>query len=76
MIKTFTHNELIQYVYNELPNTAKTKLEQALLTDQELAEECAELLVAKRQLERVTKKPRQQCISNILLYSQTFNMQS
>lgn len=76
MIKTFTHNELIRYVYDELPETAKGKLEQSLLNDLELAEECAELLATKRQLERSRKGPRPETISNILLYSQTFNMQS
>ncbi|MFC5270559.1 hypothetical protein [Adhaeribacter terreus] len=76
MIKTFTHNELIQYVYDELPDAVKTNLECALQTDDDLAEACAELLISKRSLERVSKAPRQSCISNILLYSQTFNMQS
>jgi anti-sigma factor RsiW len=76
MIKTFTHNELIQYVYDELPNEVKTQLECTLQTDLELAEECAELLIEKRKLESFKKTPRQQCISNILLYSQTFNLQS
>lgn len=76
MIKTFTHNELIQYVYDELPNEVKNNLECALQTDHELAEACAELLISKRKLEGLTKGPRHHCISNILVYSQTFNMQS
>ena len=76
MIKTFTHNELIQYVYDELPNEVKNQLECTLQTDLELAEECAELLIAKRKLEKRSQQPSQRCINNILLYSQTFNMQS
>jgi len=76
MIKTFTHNELIQYVYDELPDDVKTNLECTLQTDDELAETCAELLISKRKVESLSKSPRQSCISNILLYSQTFNMQS
>lgn len=76
MIKTFTHNELIQYVYDELPDEVKNQLECALQTDLELAETCADLLISKRKVESVSKAPRQQRINNILLYSQTFNMQS
>lgn len=76
MIKTFTHNELIQYVYDELPDDVKTNLECTLQTDDELAEECAELLISKRKVESLSKGPRPGCINNILLYSQTFNMQS
>ena len=76
MIKTFTHNDLIQYVYDELPDDVKQQLERAFQTDHELAEQCAELLLSKRKLENLSKGPRPQCVSNILLYSQTFNMQS
>ena len=76
MIKTFTHNELIQYVYDELQDEVKTQLERALLVDQELAEACSELLVAKSALEKLSKGPSQKCISNILVYSQNLGMQS
>lgn len=76
MIKTFTHNELIQYVYNELPAELTNPLEKALQTDQALAESCAELLAAKRTLDELKPKPDPLCISNILVYSRNFNMQS
>ena len=76
MIKTFTQDELIQYVYNELPNDVKTKLERALIADSELAEQCADLLASKRELDCLFQAPGQRCISNILIYSQTLRMQS
>ena len=76
MIKTFTQDELIQYVYDELPNEVKTKLERALIADSELAEYCADLLASKRELDVLVQAPGQRCISNILIYSQTLRMQS
>ena len=76
MIKTFTHNELIQYVYNELPAELKAPLEKALQSDHALADNCAELLAAKRTLDDLKPKPKLACISNILAYSQNFNRQS
>ena len=76
MIKTFTHNDLIQYVYNELPDEVKNKLETALQFDQMLAEECAELLADKRSLDVLKPKPSAGCINNILRYSQSFGLQS
>ncbi|KAA9325400.1 hypothetical protein [Adhaeribacter soli] len=74
MIKTFTHNELIQYVYDELPDEVKTQLECALMVDQELAEACADLLLSKGELEK--PEPSRKCISNILIYSQNLSLQS
>lgn len=76
MIKTFTHNELIQYVYNELPAELKAPLEKALQSDHALAESCADLLAAKRTLDELKPKPSAACISNILVYSQNFNRKS
>ena len=75
MIKTFTHNELIQYVYNELPAELTTPLEKALKSDHALAGNCAELLASKRALDKLRPEPSALCISNILLYSQNFSLQ-
>ena len=74
MIKTSTHNELIQYVYNELPEETIVKLETELQQDQDLAENCAELLADKRQLDKLSTGPSAACISNILKYSQNLRL--
>jgi hypothetical protein len=76
MIKTFTHNDLILYVYNELPDEVKNKLETALQLDHLLAEQCAELLADKRDLDTLKPKPSAGCINNILRYSQSFGLRS
>ena len=76
MIKTFTHNELIQYVYNELPCELTIPLEKALQTDHLLAETCADLLASKRTLDRLRPEPTKACINNILRYSQNLSLLS
>lgn len=75
MIKTFTQNELLQYVYNELNEKIKMQLEVALLRDQHLAEQCAELLIAKATLEKFEIGPREKTISAILSYSKKLSLQ-
>ena len=75
MTKTFTQNELLQYVYNELNDKVKAQLEAALLQDQHLAEQCAELLIAKATLEELEKGPREKTISAILSYSKNLSLQ-
>ena len=75
MTKTFTQNELIQYVYNELDNNTKALLEATLIFDQQLAEECAELLISKAQLEKINLSPSEKTVSAILNYSRNLSLQ-
>jgi hypothetical protein len=75
MTKTFTQNELVQYVYNELDNNEKALLEATLIFDQKLAEQCAELLIAKASLERIEQGPSEKTVSSILNYSKNISLQ-
>jgi hypothetical protein len=75
MTKTFTQNELLQYVYNELDENVKALLEAALIFDQQLAEQCAELLIAKASLERIEKGPSEKTVNAILNYSRNLSLQ-
>ncbi|WP_400192387.1 hypothetical protein [Hymenobacter sp. B81] len=72
MIKTFTHETLLRYVYNELPAKQQREVEQALLHDAELAARCADLLLAQRCLDGLQDAPNDQATQNILQYSRTF----
>ena len=74
MIKTFTQDDLVLYVYNELPYEAKTKLEQVLTQDHELADQCSELLLAKMDLDKVLDSPSHKVVSNILSYSRNLSL--
>lgn len=75
MIKTFTPHELIQYVYDELDPNAKILLETTLTFDQQLATECAELILAKASLECIEKGPSEKCLSAIFNYSRNLSLQ-
>ncbi len=75
MIKTFTQNDLLLYVYNELKDPAKTQLESLLTYDQYMAEECAELLLAKATLEQIEKGPGEKAVNPILNYSRNLSLQ-
>jgi hypothetical protein len=75
MIKIFTQNELIQYVYDELDPNAKVLLEATLIFDQQLASECAELLLAKASLEQIEKGPSEKTLSAIFNYSRNLSLQ-
>ncbi|MBX0292834.1 hypothetical protein K3G63_20490 [Hymenobacter sp. HSC-4F20] len=72
MIKTFTHEKLLRYVYNELPAKEHQEVEQALAHDADLAATCADLLLAQRALNGVRRSPSQRTTDAILQYSRTF----
>jgi len=72
MIKTFTHEKLLRYLYNELPAKEQTELEDTLQHDPELAAYCADLLLAQRALSAVQQNPSEATTQNILRYSRTF----
>ncbi|WP_299709165.1 hypothetical protein [uncultured Pontibacter sp.] len=76
MIKTSTQNELIQYVYDELADPARTQLETALMHDNELAESCSDLMLIQRLLDGAHKSPSKRSINNILNYSKSLSLQS
>ena len=75
MTKIFTQNELLQYVYNELNSNTKALLEANLIFDRELAEECAELLLAKASLEQIEIGPSEKTVNAILEYSRNLSLQ-
>ena len=72
MIKTFTHEKLLRYVYNELPANEQQEIEQVLQHDADLAATCADLLLAQRTLDTLRHQPSQRSTEAILQYSRTF----
>lgn len=71
MTKTFTQLDLVQYLYNELPPRQRQRLEQTLMVDQELAENCADLLLTQLSLDDVFSQPSQRVTEAIMRYSKT-----
>ena len=72
MIQTLPHPTLLRYVYNELPADEQHEVEEALQNDAELAETCAEMLLARRALDHLATAPRPATTATILQYSRTF----
>jgi anti-sigma factor RsiW len=72
MIKTLPNENLLRYVYNELPAEEQHEIEQALVHDPELAAACADLLLAQRTLNGVACEPSNRSTEAILQYSRTF----
>ncbi|MFC6996191.1 hypothetical protein [Rufibacter roseus] len=74
MTKTFTQNDLVQYLYNELPRRQRLQLEQALMVDQELAESCTDLLLAQLSLDNAFRQPSDKVTNAIISYSKTVSL--
>ena len=69
MIKTFTQNDVVRYLYNETTAKEQIDLKQALLCDAELQATYKELSVIKNQLEQGLKEPSEKVVNAIIDYS-------
>ena len=70
MANHFTHDDLLQYIYNELPPSGTAAIEQALRANSELRSQHEELTSVIRQLELVLYQPAQRSIDKVLAFSQ------
>jgi hypothetical protein len=76
MIKTFTHDDVIKFVYDELDEEESTEFTQAILCDSELENLYKEVVTMKRQLDASVKMPSENVIERIKSYSKSFNLTS
>ncbi len=76
MTKTFTQNDVIRYIYGEIPDDEKLAFENAMICDTELLDLFHELRNVKNQLNLIKKNPRSHVIKNILDYSKSLNLHS
>ncbi len=74
MTKIFTHDDVVRYLYNEIPSDQKSEFENALICDNELLDLFHELRAVKKKLGKVVKNPSNQVIKSILDYSKSFNL--
>ena len=74
MIKTFTRDELIRYIYGETTNTETEEIVKDVLCDNESHMEFEELVDMKQELDQVKMEPSDHVIRNILDYSRFFEM--
>ena len=71
MIKTFTQDDVIRYIYNELTPEEQSEFKNALLCDPGLQEEYKEMKTITRKLD-VLKDPSRHTVNDILRYSRNY----
>lgn len=74
MIKTFTQNDIIRYLYHETSEQESASIESALLRDNNLLKVYQELSLIKRQLGRVVSDPDEKIISSVMAYSKSLDL--
>jgi len=69
MIKTFTQDDLIRFIYNECPEAEKREINKALLCDTELLELYKQLNAVKQQIDSAAFEPSDKTVQKILDYA-------
>ena len=65
MIKSFTPNDLVRYIYQEMPEVEQELLMQALQSDDALMQEYVEMLSTVEFLEQVRLQPSEKVVNAI-----------
>lgn len=65
MIKPFTPNDLVRYIYQEMPEVEQELLMQALQSDDALMQEYVEMLSTIEQLDQVRLQPSEKVVKAI-----------
>ena len=74
MTKTFTENDLVRFLYDEVNEDARLDVKESLSSDMELRSSLDELEEARALLEKFTLKAPEEVVSRILYASK--NLQS
>lgn len=75
MIKPFTPNDLIRYIYQEMNEVEQDLLVQALHSDASLMQEYVEMLSTLDQLEQIQLSPSEKVVKAIKLRAQSTGLQ-
>lgn len=75
MIKPFTPNDLIRYIYQEMSEVEQDLLVQALHSDESLMQEYVEMLSTLDQLELIQLSPSEKVVKAIKLRAQSTGLQ-
>lgn len=76
MIKTFTPDDLVRYLYKETSEKENREISQALLCDAKLLDMFKQLATMKRKLNFAVKNPSERVVNDILQYSRSFQLHS
>ncbi|MDO1448051.1 hypothetical protein Q0590_17390 [Rhodocytophaga aerolata] len=72
MIKTFTPNDVIRYVYKETSAEENKLIAYTLLTDTDLRTFYEEILGIKQEISKIMREPSDKVLGQILTYSREF----
>lgn len=72
MIKTFTQNDLIRFLYHETSEEETKEINKALLCDSELQTQYKELNATRKELDAARLEPSAEVVDNILNYARGF----
>ncbi|MDF9795111.1 hypothetical protein OKW21_000374 [Catalinimonas alkaloidigena] len=77
MIQTFTLDDVVRFLYDEMNEDEAHKFQESMLLDSELMDEYQQMLIVKSTLDSnpVREEPRQSSIDKILNYSRSYNLQ-
>lgn len=76
MTKTFTEDDLVRFLYNELNTAEADELREMLVTDEELRERLNELQSTVVELDKLSFQPSQRTIDRILQFSKEYQQES
>lgn len=72
MIKTFTQNDILRFVYDETKEEENVLIANVLLTDNDLYDFYKEVLAAKKEVDKLCLQPSDTIVGNIMAYSRSF----
>ena len=72
MIKTFTEDDLIRYIYGESSDTEKTEIENAVICDNDLEEKLISLTFETKRLDCLAYQPSVVTLKKIMDYSAAY----
>lgn len=76
MTKTFTHDDIIRYVYEETSDVENSQIEQAMSIDNDLLELYHEMMWLKAQMDGSMITPPKKISETVLKYSKALALQS
>lgn len=71
MIKTFTQNDLMRYLYHETTEQEEQEISKALLADNELRDLYQSMSAMKAEMDKAQLEPSSNTVLNILSYSRS-----
>ncbi len=73
MIKTFTQNDVLRYVYEETSAEENLIVEDALMTEPEMMSYFLETLELRALMNKIERQPRPSTVDSILNYSRNYS---